>query len=61
MVHRSLDNIPVVISVPELADILRVSRNTAYAMVRSGQIPSVRTGVQIRIPKKSIEKYLNIA
>lgn len=61
MVYRSLDNIPVVISVPELADILRVSRNTAYAMVRSGQIPSVRTGVQIRIPKKEIEKYLNMA
>lgn len=61
MVYRSLDDIPVVISVPELADILRVSRNTAYAMVRSGQIPYVRTGVQIRISKKALEKYINIA
>lgn len=61
MIYRSLEEIPVVVSVPELAEILRISRNTAYAMVRSGQIPSVRTGTQIRIPKKALEKYINVA
>lgn len=59
--YHTLDDVPLVVSVPELARILRVSRNTAYAMVRCGQIPSTRAGAQIRIPKKSIEKYLNIA
>lgn len=61
MVYRSWDDIPIVVSVPELAEILRVSRNTAYAMVRSGQIPSVRTGAQIRISKNALIKYLNVA
>lgn len=57
----SLDDVPLVISVTELARILRVSRNTAYEIVRSGQIQSVRTGTQIRIPKNALKKYLNIA
>lgn len=61
MTITNLDNVPLVISVSELAQILRISRNTAYEIVRSGQIQSVRTGTQIRIPKKEIEKYLNIA
>ena len=61
MEYRTLDDVPLVVSVPELARILRVSRNTAYAMVRCGQIRSTRAGVQIRVPKKEIEKYLNIA
>ena len=60
-VYHTIDEVPLVVSVPELAQILRVSRNTAYAMVRCGQIPSTRAGAQIRIPKKEIEKYLNIA
>lgn len=61
MVYRSLDDVPLVVSVPELAAILRISRNTAYAMVRSGQIPSIRTGTQIRISKNAIKEYLNVA
>lgn len=61
MEYRTLDDVPLVVSVPELARILRISRNTAYAMVRCGQIRSTRAGAQIRVPKKEIEKYLNIA
>ena len=57
----SIDDVPLVISVPELAQILRISRNTAYEIVRSGQIPSVRTGVQIRITKNALKKYLDVA
>lgn len=57
----SIDDVPLVISVSELARILRVSRNTAYEIVRSGQIQSVRTGAQIRISKNALKKYLDVA
>ena len=60
-VYHTIDEVPLVVSVPELAQILRVSRITAYALVRCGQIRSTRAGAQIRVPKKEIEKYLNIA
>lgn len=61
MGYHSIDDVPLVISVSELAAILRISRNTAYEMVRSGQIQSIRTGTQIRIPKSALEKYINVA
>ena len=45
----SFDDIPLVLTVEELMPILRVGRNTAFTLVRSGQIKSIRAGKQIRI------------
>ena len=39
--------------------VLSVSHNTAYALVRSGQIRSVRMGRSYRIPKDAVIEYLN--
>ena len=36
-------------TVPELAQYLRISKPTAYALVNEGKIPSARFGRQIRI------------
>lgn len=58
MLYCSMDEIPVVLSVDELADILNISRNTAYDLVRSKKIPSKRVGNQIRITKSALEAYL---
>ena len=44
-----MERIPLVLTVNQLADILGIGRNTAYGIVRSGQIPSVRVGRQILI------------
>ena len=49
-----------VISVWELAKMLKIGRNTAYELVRSGSIPSVRIGRQIRVSKQSVIEYLNL-
>ena len=45
--------------VKELAEVLSISQNTAYALVRSGQIRSIRTGRIYRIPKDALIEYLN--
>ena len=47
-----------IITVPELAKILRIGRNGAYDLVNSGQVKSVRVGNQIRIPKASVIEFL---
>lgn len=36
-------------TVPELARYLRISRPTAYSLVKEGRIPSARFGRQIRV------------
>ena len=49
---------PHVITVEEAAELLRISRNTAYEAVKRGEIPSVRVGRRILIPRISIMKML---
>ena len=46
-------------SVLELATYLGVSRHTAYALVREGQVPAVRIGGQYRIPRAELERQLS--
>lgn len=54
----SFDDIPLVLTVEELMPILSIGRNTAFALVRSGQIKSIRVGKQIRILKHELLEYL---
>ena len=62
MLDRPLnfDDIPLVLTVEELMPILSIGRNTAFALVRSGQIKSIRAGKQIRILKHELLEYLTV-
>ena len=44
----------LVLSIPEAARMLGVSRATAYQFVREGGLPSIRFGRRILIPKKAL-------
>lgn len=57
--YRSLDELPVTLRVEELMPILGIGRNTAYELVRSGRLRSIRVGRQIRIPKAEVLRFLN--
>ena len=54
----SFNDLPLTLRVEDLMPILNIGRNTAYELVRSGQIKSVRIGKQIRIPKENIRLFL---
>ena len=54
----SLDDLPVVIHVKDLAEILSISLTSAYYLVRSGQVRTVRVGRRYLIPKQSLLVYL---
>ena len=56
---KSYEDLPLTLSAPEVAEVLGISRAAAYALVRSGQIRSVRTGRTYRIPKDAVIEYLN--
>ena len=55
---RSYDELPLTLRVEDLMPILDIGRNTAYALVRSKQIFSVKIGRQLRIPKQALIDYL---
>ncbi len=54
----SFDDLPLTLWVEELMPILGIGRNTAYELVRSGQIRSVRIGRQFRVPKDAVLDFL---
>ncbi|MCX2728804.1 helix-turn-helix domain-containing protein [Saccharopolyspora sp. NFXS83] len=47
----------VLLTVEEAAERLGIGRTTTYALVRSGELDSVRIGRLRRIPKEAIDQY----
>ena len=58
MTYTHYDQLPLILSVDELAKILGIGRNTAYDLIRCGKIRSVRIGHKIKIPKDSLLEFL---
>ena len=56
--YTSIDEVPLTLTVEDLADILNIGRNTAYELVRSNQIKSFFVGRQIRIYKNDLLAYM---
>ena len=54
----NMKQLPLVLMVEDLIPILGVGRNTAYALVRSGQIKSIRVGKAYRIPRHALYQFL---
>jgi len=49
---------PIIYTVKEIQNILRVSRQTAYDLCNSGKIKTLRVGSSIRITREAFEDYL---
>ena len=56
--YTNIEQLPLVLSVEQLADVLGIGLNNAYQLVRSSSIRSVRIGRQYQIPKDALEVYL---
>ena len=54
-----LNQYPPVLSVKQVAEILSVSLNTAYMLIRSKQIHIIRVVRSYRIPLDAVIKYLD--
>lgn len=48
-----------VYSVDEIADILNISKGSAYDLIKEGLFNTVRIGSAIRISKKSFDEWLD--
>ena len=57
-VYRSYDELPLALRVEDLMPLLGIGRNTAYELVRCGQIRSIRVGRQLRIPKDAVIDFI---
>ena len=49
------------LSVVEAARLLGISRNRCYEAIRTGEIPSLRIGKRVLVPRRALEEVLNKA
>lgn len=49
---------PLVLTVSEAADVLRISRAKAYRLVAAGELPAVRVGATLRVPLDALREYV---
>jgi len=46
------------LSVPEAAKVLGIGRNLCYDRVKTGEIPVIRIGRRLLVPRRALEKLL---
>jgi len=56
--HSTLEEAPDVLTPEETAKLLRIGRNAAYEAIQRGDIPSVRIGRRILVPKLALQRML---
>lgn len=50
---------PRVLTVPEVADVLRVTTKTVYALIKRGELPSFRIGRAVRCRQEDVERFID--
>ena len=59
MTYTTYDQLPLIMSVEEMAEILGIGRNTAYDLIRKRKIKGVHVGRQIRVTKEALRTFLS--
>ena len=54
IIYKSYEELPLMLSVPQLATALGISRASAYALVKQADFPSLNIGSRIVIPKDKL-------
>ena len=57
--YTTYDDLPLMLSVPDIASVLGISRAGAYELVRSDGFPSLRIGSRIVVPKEKFIDWIN--
>jgi excisionase family DNA binding protein len=53
-----LADMPDVLTVEEAAEVLRIGRTAAYEAARRGELPAVRIGRSLRVPRHALDALL---
>ena len=57
--YKSYDDLPLMLSVPEVAAVLGISRAGAYELAHSEGFPSLTIGTRIVVPKDKFVTWID--
>ena len=56
---RSYGDLPLTLTVPEVGEVLGISRAKAYDLARSEGFPSMRIGMRILVPRDKLIRWID--
>ena len=56
--YRSYEDLPLMLNVQMIADVLGISRSKAYELVSSGGFPSLKLGNRIIVPREQFVEWV---
>lgn len=57
-VITSYDELPLLLNVKQLTDLLGVSESSVYELIQEDDFPSLRIGKRIVVPKEELRKWI---
>ena len=57
--YQSYEELPLMLSVPEVAAVLGISQAGAYELVRTDGFPSLKVGSRIVVPKEKFIEWID--
>ena len=57
--YTNYNDLPLMLSVPDVASVLGISRAGAYELVRRDGFPALRIGSRIVVPKEKFMDWIN--
>ena len=57
--YKEYSDLPLTLTVPEVGEVLGISRAAAYELARSRGFPSLKIGTRILVPKEKLIAWIN--
>lgn len=54
----TFDDLPLLLTVGEVASVLRIGRNAAYQLVKDGNLQCIHVGRSIRVPRNVLIQFV---
>jgi excisionase family DNA binding protein len=57
-IYTSYDELPLLLNVKQLVDLMGVSDSSVYELIQEADFPSLRIGKRIVVPKEDLRKWI---
>ena len=58
-IYKSYDELPLMLNMKQLSDLLGISDASAYELVHTPGFPAVRSGKRIVVPKEELRRWIS--
>ena len=57
--YKSYDDLPLMLSVHDVAEVLGISKSSAYVLVKEKGFPKLKIGARVVVPREKFIEWIN--